>query len=143
LILGITLASAFAVNAEEVSRPIGIVKTVTGDAFIQRGGRNIAAQPGYPLVRGDLLQTGATGTMGVILLDDTTLSLGSSTETRIEEFAFEPAEHRLGMLLRVARGIIGYVSGRISKMAPGSVRIETPVATLGVRGTYLFARIVP
>jgi hypothetical protein len=137
------LATSFAVEAEEVSRHIGLVKTVTGDAFIQRNGRVMAAHPGDQLVQGDVLHTGATGTMGVILFDDTILSLGSSTETRIEQFAFEPAEHKLGMLLRVARGVIGYVSGRISKLAPGSVRIETPVATLGVRGTYIFARIVP
>lgn len=143
LVICATLATAFAVNAEDVSRPIGLVKTVTGDASIQRNGRNIAAHPGFPLIQGDVLHTGATGTMGVILFDDTILSLGSSTETRIEWFAFEPAEHKLGMFLRVARGIIGYVSGRISKLAPGSVRIETPVATLGVRGTYLYARIVP
>lgn len=143
LILCATLATAYAVEAEDASPPIGIVKTVSGDASIQRGGRNIVAYPGCPLVQGDVLHTSAKGTMGVILLDDTILSLGSSTETRIEKFAFEPAVHKLGMFLRVARGIIGYVSGRISKLAPGSVRIETPVATLGVRGTYLFARIVP
>ena len=81
--------------------------------------------------------------MGVILRDDTILSLGPSTETRIEQFAFESAGQKPGMVLRVARGVIGYLSGRIAKLAPGSVRLETPVATLGVRGTYLVARVVP
>jgi hypothetical protein len=143
LVLCVLLATVFTVKAEDVSRPIGLVKTVTGDAFIQRNGRNIATKPGSPLLQGDVLVTGAKSTMGVILSDDTILSMGSSTETRLEQFAFEPVEHKMGMVVRVVKGVIGYLSGRISKMAPGTVRIETPVATLGVRGTYLFARIVP
>jgi len=143
LVLSTLLATAFSVKAEDLIRPIGHVKIATGDASIQRDGRLIAAQPGYPLLQGDLLVTGAKGTMGVILRDDTILSMGSSTETRLEKFSYEPAEHKLGMVVRVTKGIIGYLSGRISKLAPGAVRLETPVATLGVRGTYLLARIVP
>jgi hypothetical protein len=137
------LLVATAVMADDESRPIGLVKTATGDAAIVRDGRRIAAQPGYQLVRGDVLTTGATGAMGVILRDDTILSLGPSTETRIEQFVFETAGQKPGMVVRVARGVIGYLSGRIAKLASGAVRLETPVATLGVRGTYLVARIVP
>jgi hypothetical protein len=136
------LASAIIAAAQE-DRPIGLVKTASGDAFILRGGQRMAALPGSGLVLGDVLSTGANGALGVILRDDTILSLGPSTETRIEQFAFEPAEKKLGMVLRVSRGLISYISGRISKLAPGSVRIETPVATLGIRGTRLVARIVP
>jgi len=142
LIICALLASA-TISAAENDRPIGLVKTASGDVFILRDGRRVPALPGHQLVLGDVLSTGATGALGVILQDDTTLSLGPSTETRIEQFAFEPAEHKLGMVLRVTRGLIAYISGRISKLAPGSVRIETPVATLGVRGTHLVARIVP
>jgi hypothetical protein len=131
------------ISAAQVDRPIGLVKTASGEVFILREGRRMTALPGSGLVVGDVLSTGATGALGVILRDDTTLSLGPSTETRIEQFAFDPAEKKLGMVLRVTRGLIEYLSGRISKLAPGSVRIETPVATLGVRGTHLVARIVP
>ena len=92
---------------------------------------------------GDQLVTGPKGAMGVILRDDTVLSLGPSSHTRIEKFAFDPAQGKLGMVLRVTRGVIEYLSGKISKLAPGSVRIETPVATLGIRGTHLLARIEP
>jgi hypothetical protein len=142
LIICALLASATMAAAQD-DRPIGMVKTASGEVFILRNGRRMAALPGSGLVMGDVLSTGATGALGVILRDDTVLSLGPSTETRIERFAFEPAEQKLGMVLRVTRGLIEYLSGRISKLAPGSVRIETPVATLGVRGTHLVARIVP
>jgi hypothetical protein len=137
------LASATIAAAQDDRRPIGLVKTATGDAFILRNGERLAALPGYWLVQGDTLSTGATGSLGVILRDDTVLSLGPSTETRIEQFAFDPAAQKLEMVIRLTRGIIAYMSGRISKLAPGSVRIETPVATLGIRGTYLVAKVVP
>jgi hypothetical protein len=137
------LMTSATISAAQDDRPIGLVKTASGDVFILRDGRRMTALPGSGLVVGDVLSTGATGALGVILRDDTVLSLGPSTETHIEQFAFDPAEKKLGMVLRVTRGLIEYLSGRISKLAPGSVRIETPVATLGVRGTHLVARIVP
>lgn len=138
-----TLLASATISVAQDNRPIGMVKTAMGEVFILRDGRRMAALPGQQLVQGDLLSTGATGAMGVILRDDTTLSLGPSTETGLEQFAFEPAEQKLGMVLRVTKGLISYFSGKISKLAPGSVRIETPVATLGIRGTRLIARIVP
>ncbi len=137
------LACAFTANAEEAGRPIGLVKTVKGEATITREGRQSAVQPGFALAQGDVLATGANGSMGVILRDDTILSMGSSSEVRVDKFVFDPARHDLGMVVRVTRGVISYISGRISKLAPGSVTIDTPVATLGVRGTHLNARIEP
>ena len=142
LIVCALLACATAASAQD-ERPIGLVKTASGEAVILRGGRSLAAQPGSTLMLGDLLSTGTSGTLGVILRDDTVLSLGPSSQTRIERFAFDPAQVNLGMVLRVTRGLIEYLSGKISKLAPGSVRIETPVATLGIRGTHLLARIEP
>ena len=142
LLICALMSSAVIASAQE-DRPIGMVKTASGEVFILRDGQRMAALPGHQLVLGDTISTGATGALGVILRDDTVISLGPLTETRIEQFAFEPGEQKLGMVLRVTRGLIEYLSGRISKLSPGSVRIETPVATLGIRGTRLIARIVP
>jgi hypothetical protein len=138
-----SLLTSASLSAAQDARSIGLVKTAHGDAYILRNGQRLAAQPGSGLVLGDVLSTGATGAMGVILRDDTLLSLGPSTETGLEQFTYESADQKSGMVLRVTRGLIGYISGKISKLAPGSVRIETPVATLGIRGTRLVARIVP
>jgi hypothetical protein len=125
------------------AHPVGMVKSVSGTAYLEREGRRQAVTPGLALLQGDRVTTEGNGAVGILLRDETALSLGASTDTVIEEFAFEPSEHRLGMVLRVARGVFCYLSGKISKLSPGSVRIETPVATLGVRGTYFVARIAP
>jgi hypothetical protein len=131
------------IGAAQEDRPIGLVKSASGEASILRDGQRITALPGSPLRLGDVLVTGSNGALGVILRDDTVLSLGPSSRTGIERFVYEPAQGHLGMVLRVSRGVIEYLSGKISKLAPGSVHIETPVATLGIRGTHLLARIEP
>lgn len=144
LVIVYFLATVVAADAAQEDRhQIGLVKTVSGEAYVVRDGRRLAAQPGLQLAARDRLATGRTGSMGVVLLDDTVISLGPATETSIEQFAFQPSEGRLGMVMRVARGLVAYLSGKISKLAPGSVRIDTPVATLGVRGTYLLIRVTP
>lgn len=142
LFLVALLFSAAVVQAE-VQQHVGLVKSATGEAFIVRDGHRLGATPGAPLLEGDVLATGANGSLGVILRDDTLLSLGSSSRTSIERFTYDPTQGAFAMVLRLSRGLMEYLSGKISKLSPGSVRIETPVATLGIRGTHLIARVDP
>jgi hypothetical protein len=81
--------------------------------------------------------------MGVVLRDDTRLSLGPETEIRIDQFVFAPAKGHLALVLKMARGVMSFVSGTIAKLSPDAVRIETPVAVLGVRGTQFLAKVEP
>ncbi|UFS70493.1 FecR domain-containing protein [Geomonas sp. RF6] len=143
LVVFLSIADPCTVSAEAPQGRVGMVKNVSGEGYVVRDGRRLPATVGFQLLRGDRLLTGSNGTMGVLLEDDTALSLGPSTESTIEHFAYDPARGSLGMVVRVARGVFGYLSGKIAKLAPGSVRVETPVATLGVRGTYFVARIEP
>lgn len=116
---------------------VGIVKTVQGTASIVRQGQPLAAQPGLAVLEGDTLRTGTDGTLGVILRDDSRLTLGPASEITIENFSFAPAEGKLGLLMRMARGVGSYISGAIARLAPGSVRVQTPVAVAAVRGTHV------
>jgi hypothetical protein len=120
----------------------GRIKVVAGEAFVVRaGGEVIPAQPGQPVYQADTLRTGSDGRLGVTLQDDTRVSLGASSEVRVDRFAFAPAEGQIGFVLRIARGVMAYVSGRIAKLAPDSIRLETPAAIVGVRGTTLALRV--
>ena len=124
--------------AEEV---VGSVKVAQGKVEIQRGAAMISATAGTRLFPGDVLQTGSDGQLGVILRDDTLLSLGPDSSLEIKDFLFAPADNHLSMVLNMLHGLVSYVSGKISKLAPEAVRIETPVGTVGVRGTRLLIRI--
>jgi hypothetical protein len=140
--LGLVFATATPVLAEQA--PVaGRVKVTSGAAFILRGGETIEAKPGQFVFASDTLKTGPDGTIGVTLKDDTRLSLGPVSEVRLERFVYAPAEGSLGMVLRFVRGAAAYVSGRIAKLAPDSIRLETPAAIVGVRGTTLAILVEP
>jgi len=119
----------------------GRIKTVAGPAFVVRQGAEIPAKAGDVLYEGDALKTGADGRVAVTLKDETRLSLGPNSDVRLDRFAYAPGEGHLGFTLRIARGLLAYVSGRIAKLSPDSVRLETPSAIIGVRGTRLAIRV--
>ena len=139
-VLGFVVASVTPVLAQA---PAGRVKVVSGPAFIVRGGSTIAAEPGQAIYQADALRTGANGSIGITLKDDTRVSLGPSSEVRVDRFLFAPGEGSIGMVLKFMRGVAAYVSGRMAKLAPDSVRLETPAAIVGVRGTTIAIRVEP
>ena len=132
------LPSAQVVSAAET---IGSVRNVRGQAAILREGQRTPAQPGLKLRPGDILETGPDGSLGLILRDDSLLSLGPSSRIAIEQFLFAPAEKKLGLTARILRGTLAYVSGLIGRLAPESTTFVTPVATIGVRGTRFAIRV--
>lgn len=119
----------------------GSIKTITGTGVIVRGGQSISAAIGQPVYRDDTLKTAADGRMGVTLKDGTRVSLGGNTEIQLNAFDYAPAESRLGLAIRVLRGVAAYISGRIAALAPASVTIETPTSIIGVRGTHLLIAV--
>jgi len=122
---------------------VGRIKVVTGSAFIIRAGALVPAQAGQAVFQADSLRTGDGGRIGITLRDDTRLSLGPNSEVRLDRFAYAPAESQVGFVLRIVRGVVAYVSGRIAKLSPDSIRLETPAAIVGVRGTTLAVRVLP
>ena len=138
----LVLAAAAPARGQEPSAA-GRVKVASGSAFIVRQSALIPAQAGQVVFEADGLRTGADGRIGVTLKDDTRVSLGPSSEARIEHFVYAPAEGRLGFVFKIARGVAAYVSGQIAKLSPDSIRLETPAAIVGVRGTSLAIRVEP
>ena len=125
-------------GAEEI---VGCIKTATGGAVVVRGSQSIPASDGMHLLANDVLRTSADGHLGAILQDGTGIGLGPNTELKIDSFIYEPANDKLGLVLRLVRGVIAYFSGRIAKLAPGTVTVETPVGVIGLRGTHLAVSI--
>jgi hypothetical protein len=137
------VAAAAPAFAQPAPAPAGRIKLISGSVFVVRGGTPLAAQAGQTIFEADSLRTGADGRVGITLKDDTRVSLGPSSEVRVDRFIYAPAEGRLGLVLNVVRGVMAYVSGRIAKLAPDSIRLETPAAVMGVRGTTLALRVTP
>ncbi len=139
LLMATTLLFAGPSFAEDLI--IGSVKTVEGEASVERQGEIHEARTGFKLQQGDTLRTAAGSSLGVIFRDDTVLSLGPKSALTIDTFVFSPGENKMAMVLRMLRGLAACVSGKMAKLAPGAVRVETPVGTVGVRGTRFVVRI--
>ena len=134
------LLTATPVFAQQPSAA-GRIKVVSGAAFIVRQSVTIPAELGQDVFETDSLKTGADGRIGVTLKDDTRVSLGPGSELHLQRFVYEPGTGSLGMVIQFVRGAAAYVSGRMAKLAPQSIRLETPAAIVGVRGTSLAIRV--
>jgi hypothetical protein len=121
--------------------PIGKIKNTKGDVAVVRGGREIAVAPGDTLFRKDLLRTKKNSSVGVILEDNTVLSLGSKSEITIDDYVFAPEKGKLSMIIRMLKGTASYLSGIIGHQAPESVKFQTPDATIGIRGTEFVVKV--
>lgn len=140
----LVLVCVFAAPAVAQDRPVaGRIKVATGSTFVVRDGAQIPAQVGQTVFESDGLRTGVDGKVGVTLNDDTRLSLGPNSELKLERFTYTPADRGFGLVLKFVRGAATYVSGRIAKLAPDSIRLETPAAIIGVRGTTLAINVLP
>jgi len=120
---------------------IGSVKTAQGGAVVRRGTDSIPIREGMHLLLNDILQTSADGRLGAILQDGTRISLGPNTELKIDRFVYQPVEGKFGLVLRLGRGALAYISGKIAGFSPESVSVETPVGVLGLRGTQFAVSI--
>jgi len=138
--LGFVVAAVTPVAAQT---PVaaGHIKTVSGSVTIVRDSGMTPARPGDPVYATDTLRTSANASVGVTMRDDTRLSLGPNSEVKVDRYVYAPGEGGLGMVLKFVRGVAVYVSGRMAKIAPDSVRLEAPSAIVGVRGTTVAIRV--
>ena len=136
----VVLFGASAARAEDRSGA-GRVKVASGAAFVIRDGQQLAATAGQVVLEADVLRTGADGRLGITLNDDTRVSLGPSSEVRVNRFSYGAADGGMALALKFVRGMAAYVSGRIAKLSPDAVRLETPAAIVGVRGTTFAIRV--
>ena len=142
VVVVVLLASVWPASAQtQTPAVIGRIKSVSGSVSVVRQAGNAPAQAGQPLYQSDSIRTGADGQIGISLKDETRLALGPNTEIRLDQFLYSPGQGQLRFVLRVARGLVAYVSGKIAKLAPDAVRLETPSAILGVRGTRMVIRV--
>ena len=63
------------------------------------------------------------------------MSFGPDTELSVDEYLYAPAQGKLKLGTKLAKGSMNYVSGVIAKLQPDAVSVKTPTGTIGVRGT--------
>lgn len=120
---------------------IGHIQTLKGAATVVRGGNTLPAAVGTPLFNGDAVRTGKGASASLVMADDSALALGSNSEIILKNFVFNPKEGKFALVTRMVKGTFSYLSGLISKLSPGSIQLETPDASISVRGTKLLVQV--
>jgi len=121
--------------------PIGQIKVASGDTVIARGTESVPAKVGGYVFAQDIIRTGANASLGITFVDNTVMSAGPNSEVVLEEYAFDSDNFRGSMQTDVRRGTLSFVSGDIARGTPGAMKVKTPTAILGVRGTRFLVKV--
>jgi hypothetical protein len=122
-------------------KPIAQIKKVTGQAAVLRSGERRPAIVGNMLFVQDVIETGSDGGIGITFIDNTVFSAGPSSQIALAEFQFDSNDFRGAMLADMRQGTLAVVSGDIARSTPGAMKIKTPTAILGVRGTTFAVQV--
>jgi len=124
---------------------VGIAADVEGGATVVRAdGSTSVVQEGTIIYENDTVETSAEGAVNITFNDGTTFAVSQNASMVIDEFVYDPNQEGAGDLdISVTRGVFGYTSGFIGKEDPQDVNIETPVGSIGIRGTTFTATIPP
>jgi hypothetical protein len=114
---------------------VGQVKVAKGRVTVDRNGQVLRAEVGMLLEPADVLRTGADGSVGITMRDNSLLSAGPNSILSLDRFEFDPTTSQGRFDAQLQRGTLAVVSGRIAKKTPQAMTVRTPSAVLGVRGT--------
>ncbi len=135
------LLAGLATQGFAAAGDIGRIKVTSGTANIIRGGQTIIAKPGLALQKGDILRTGRNGRIGITFFDNSRFATGPDSDVTINEFLFDDTTHDGKFITQVNRGSLAIISGQIAKKNKNAMRVRTPTALLGVRGTRFVVKV--
>jgi len=115
---------------------IGNVDQLEGKGVVDRkdGDKNITIEQSLDILQYDTVKTG-NGKVGILFVDDTRVDVTQHSKLIIDEFVYDPNTKKGKLNLSAKLGTIKYASGQIAKTSRQDIKITTPTATIGVRGT--------
>lgn len=127
--VGAWLALPVAVNGLTPSgKAVAVVQATSASG--PGGSRTLTAAK--PVYSGDRIKTGGSGQAQIVFADNTRLVVGPNSSIVIDKYVYNPGSSGAQVSMQLAKGAFRFISGRGSDR---NVRITTPSATLGIRGT--------
>jgi hypothetical protein len=126
-------------------QPIGKIETASGivkvthtdgvplQANVGPNGGLDNAKVGDLVYRGDLVETGANSAVGMVFTDGTAFNLSANARIELNEFVYDPNGTSNSAFISLAKGTFTFIAGKVAKT--GDMKVDTPVATMGIRGT--------
>ena len=118
-----------------------ITEQVNSPPQIQRAKTTLTGAKGTGVEMSDAINTRA-GKVGIVFEDQTKVQVNENSKLVIDEFVYDPKNKDAGKLaLNMVSGTVRYASGAIAHNNPNKVAINTPTATVAVRGTDFTATV--
>jgi hypothetical protein len=124
--------------------PIGKVITISGVAHIEHPATilaqanladsgNAPAKVGDLVYRGDIVQTGPDSALSITFADNSSFNVSGNAKMEVNDFVYDPNGHSNSSLMSLTKGTFTFIAGNIAHT--GSMKVDTPVGTMGIRGT--------
>ena len=126
-------------GSASVAKIIGQVTKLSGTATVVRNGVSIILNQGDNVNQGDIVQSGSNSTVGITFIDGSVFGLGPNAKMVLNEMIYDPNGSNNSSLLSLVQGTISFVAGATAKH--GDMKVDTPVATMGIRGTAVLVEI--
>jgi hypothetical protein len=147
LCLAVIVIAASPCSAQErastEAKPIGKFVLVTGTVTIEHTApvamlASLSTAPARakvddPVYIGDVINAAADGKGGIAFVDGTAFNISGNTRIAMDEFVYDPNGKANATVLNLTKGTFTLVAGQVAKT--GTMKVETPVATMGIRGT--------
>jgi len=113
--------------------PIGNVATVTGIATVVRDRNSYPLRVRDDIYLNDVVQTSSNSSLGITFNDATAFNLSASARITIDNYVYEDGGKQNSAIFDIGKGTVAFVAAAVAKT--GDMKIATPTATLGIRGT--------
>ncbi|MBA4358295.1 MAG: hypothetical protein C0405_11300, partial [Desulfovibrio sp.] len=122
--------------------PAGSVKSLSGEAKVARDGAAPAPlKPGDRIQEKDVLTTGPGASLGLVMRDNSTLSLGPGSRLVVERFLFAPEKNSLSSLIHLKKGSMACATGEMARLSPENMQFLAAGYTIGIRGTHFLVNV--
>jgi hypothetical protein len=135
------VAAAVAMSLPAFAADVGLVKVSKGSVQIERNGARMAAPVGAPVQTSDVIMTGADGSAGITFTDNSLVSVGPNSVFAIDKYSFDSTTHAGEFEGNLRKGRLAAISGKMVAQSPESMKIRTPSAIMGVRGTEFVVQV--
>ena len=130
----LAIASSLLLVGSVYADSIGDIVESTGVGKIVRQQENISNLNNLPIQLNDVAET-AMGSMLIKFLDNAELSLKEHSEVLIDEIYYDPDPNLSKMSMKFTMGTARFASGSLGLVNKANIDIQTPTATIGIRGT--------
>lgn len=119
----------------------GHIAELEGEAKAVLGDVSRELDDGESVYSGETIVTGEDSNIKIIFEDETEFNIGPVGELLIDEFVYNPQSQDGKLAMTVLKGGFRFLSGKAAKKDPTTMRVDLPVATIGIRGTHVVGNV--